>query len=78
VRVLLQDAEGLAEYAVLPEEVNAQLVSDRIDELKRRIQAEADNEQAQPHRKPDKQRQRRLPCQDPVSALKGADHTNHQ
>jgi F-type H+-transporting ATPase subunit epsilon len=36
----------LAEYAVLPEEVTAQTVSDRIDELKRRILADAENEQA--------------------------------
>jgi hypothetical protein len=36
----------LAEYAVLPEEVTAQNVSDRIDELKRRILADAENEQA--------------------------------
>lgn len=36
----------LAEYAILPEEVNAQQVSERIDELKRRIQAEADDEHA--------------------------------
>jgi len=36
----------LAEYAVLPEEVTAQSVSDRIDELKRKILADAENEQA--------------------------------
>jgi F-type H+-transporting ATPase subunit epsilon len=36
----------LAEYAVLPEEVTAQNVSDRIDELKRKILADAENEQA--------------------------------
>jgi F-type H+-transporting ATPase subunit epsilon len=36
----------LAEYAVLPEEVTAQGVSDRIDELKRKILADAENEQA--------------------------------
>jgi len=36
----------LAEYAILPEEVTAQTVSDRIDELKRKILADAENEQA--------------------------------
>ena len=36
----------LAEYAVLPKEVTAQSVSDRIDELKRKILADAENEQA--------------------------------
>jgi len=36
----------LAEYAVLPEEVTAQSVSDRIDELKRKILADAEDEQA--------------------------------
>jgi F-type H+-transporting ATPase subunit epsilon len=36
----------LAEYAVLPEEVTAQGVSDRIDDLKRKILADAENEQA--------------------------------
>jgi F-type H+-transporting ATPase subunit epsilon len=36
----------LAEYAILPEEVTAQGVSDRIDELKRKILADAENEQA--------------------------------
>jgi F-type H+-transporting ATPase subunit epsilon len=36
----------LAEYAILPEDVNAQQVSERIDELKRRIQSEQESEQA--------------------------------
>jgi F-type H+-transporting ATPase subunit epsilon len=36
----------LAEYAILPEEANAQQVSERIDDLKRKIQAEEDNEHA--------------------------------
>jgi F-type H+-transporting ATPase subunit epsilon len=36
----------LAEYAALPEEVTAQGVSDRIDDLKRKILADAENEQA--------------------------------
>jgi F-type H+-transporting ATPase subunit epsilon len=36
----------LAEYAILPEEVTSQGVSDRIDELKRKILADAENEQA--------------------------------
>ena len=36
----------LAEYAVLPEEANAQAVSDRIEELRRRLQADMENEQA--------------------------------
>ena len=36
----------LAEYAILPEEANAQQVSDRIEELKRRITAEAEDEHA--------------------------------
>ena len=36
----------LAEYAILPEEANAQQVSERIEELKRRIQADMENEQA--------------------------------
>jgi F-type H+-transporting ATPase subunit epsilon len=40
----------LAEYAVLPEEVTAQGVSDRIDELKRKILADAENEQAKRER----------------------------
>ncbi len=36
----------LAEYAILPEEANAQQVSDRIEELKRWITAEAEDEDA--------------------------------
>ena len=36
----------LAEYAILPEEANAQQVSERIDDLKRKIQAEEDDEHA--------------------------------
>jgi len=36
----------LAEYAILPEEANAQQVSDRIEELKRRVTAEAEDEHA--------------------------------
>ncbi len=36
----------LAEYAILPEEANAQTVTERIEELKRRIQADMENEQA--------------------------------
>ena len=36
----------LAEYAVLPEEANAQAVSERIEELKRKLQADMENEQA--------------------------------
>jgi F-type H+-transporting ATPase subunit epsilon len=36
----------LAEYAILPEEANDQNVSDRIEELKRKILADAENEQA--------------------------------
>jgi F-type H+-transporting ATPase subunit epsilon len=36
----------LAEYAILPEEVTSQGVSDRIDDLKRKILADAENEQA--------------------------------
>jgi F-type H+-transporting ATPase subunit epsilon len=36
----------LAEYAILSEEANAQAVSERIEELKRRIQADMENEQA--------------------------------
>jgi F-type H+-transporting ATPase subunit epsilon len=36
----------LAEYAILSEEANAQAVSERMEELKRRIQADMENEQA--------------------------------
>jgi len=36
----------LAEYAILPDDVNAQQVSERIDDLKRKIQADAENEHA--------------------------------
>jgi len=36
----------LAEYAILPEEANAQAVTERIEELKRKIQADMENEQA--------------------------------
>jgi F-type H+-transporting ATPase subunit epsilon len=36
----------LAEYAILPEEANAQTVTERIEELKRKIQADMENEQA--------------------------------
>ncbi len=36
----------LAEYAILPEETSEQAVADRIDDLKRRIQADMENEQA--------------------------------
>jgi F-type H+-transporting ATPase subunit epsilon len=35
----------LAEYAVLPEEASAEEVSARVDELRRRIQAEQENEE---------------------------------
>lgn len=36
----------LAEYAVIPEEANSQQVAERIEELKRKIQAEMDDEHA--------------------------------
>ena len=36
----------LAEYAILPEEANAQTVTERIEELKRRIQSDMEDEQA--------------------------------
>jgi F-type H+-transporting ATPase subunit epsilon len=36
----------LAEYAILPEEANPQTVTERIDELKRRIQADIEDDQA--------------------------------
>jgi F-type H+-transporting ATPase subunit epsilon len=36
----------LAEYAILPEEANAQTVTQRIEELKRRIQADMEDEHA--------------------------------
>jgi F-type H+-transporting ATPase subunit epsilon len=36
----------LAEYAILPEEANPQTVTERIDELKRRIQADMEDEHA--------------------------------
>jgi F-type H+-transporting ATPase subunit epsilon len=34
----------LAEYAILPEDANAQAVAERIDELKRKIQADMNSE----------------------------------
>jgi F-type H+-transporting ATPase subunit epsilon len=36
----------LAEYAIVPEDANSQQVSERIEELKRKIQADMDNEHA--------------------------------
>ena len=36
----------LAEYAILPEEANAQTVTERIEELKRRIQSDMEDAQA--------------------------------
>lgn len=36
----------LAEYAILPEEANPQTVTERIEELKRRIQADMEDEHA--------------------------------
>ena len=36
----------LAEYAVIPEEANSQQVAERIEELKRKIQADVENEHA--------------------------------
>ena len=46
----------LAEYAVLPEDANAQQVADRIEDLKRKVQADMENE----HLKRDLARQEAL------------------
>src|SRR5438874_8151744 len=46
----------LAEYAILPEDANAQQVADRIEDLKRKVQADMENE----HLKRDLARQEAL------------------